>query len=371
MLLIRLNFPTFAVIKTLTMKHTLLAAAVVGFASIATAAAQTSANSAQSFAESYSARQPFRNLGISVTGGSMGIGVEAATKISNLFRVRAGVSTMPHWKRDMNFEVRVGNETARQYDSNGNRVESKFDRLRTRMRDLTGYDVDDQIVMEGRPKYWNAKLILDITPFTNKHWYLSAGFYLGNKLFADAEVSKDDMTTMLAVGLYNNMYLKAMNDEPFVTYNNQDVYNDQLADRLRNYGRMQYLIGYMKGSGEPCYADPDENGIIKVKAHVNRFKPYVGFGYQGRLSKAEPQWEVGFDAGMLFWGGKPHVYTDRTVMVAEEDPETGATKYSYSKERVDMARDLKDYPSNIKNKMSLLKSLVVMPVLDVKITRTF
>lgn len=354
------------------MKQTLLAAAIMACASIVGATAQTSVGTShQGFTESYSARQPFRNFDVSITGGSMGIGIEAATKISDLFRLRAGVSTMPHWKRDMDFEVRVGDEAARQYDSNGNRVESKFDRLRTRMKDLTGYDVDDQIVMEGRPKYWNTKLILDITPFTNKHWYVSAGFYLGNKLFADAEVSKYDMTTMLAVGLYNNMYLKAMNNEPFITYNNQDVYNDQLADRLRSYGRMQYLIGYMKGSGEPCYADPDENGIIKVKAHVNKFKPYIGFGYQGRLSKAEPQWQVGFDAGMLFWGGKPHVYTDRTIMVEEEDPETGATRYSYRKERIDMARDLKNYPSNIKDKMNLLKSLVVMPVLDVKITRSF
>lgn len=315
--------------------------------------------------------KPFHNYDVSVTAGSTGIGLEVATKVSSIVRLRAGLSTMPHWTYDMNFDVRVGDEPARRYDKDGNRIETKFDRLQKRMKELTGYDVDDKLQMEGKPKYWNASLIVDVMPFHNKHWYLSAGFYLGNSRFADAEVAKGDMTTMLAVGMYDNMYLKAMNNEPFYTYNNQDLYNDELASRLRTYGRMQYLIGKMNGTNENCYVVPDENGLIQVRAKVNKFKPYIGFGYQGRLSKAEPKWKVGFDAGLLFWGGKPHVYTDRSIEVKTVDPESEIATYSYTTERIDMARDIHDYPKNIKNKMNLLKALVVFPVLNVKITRTF
>lgn len=53
------------------------------------------------------------------------------------------------------------------------------------------------------------------------------------------------------------------------------------------------------------------------------------------------------------------------------DPETEIVTYSYTKEQVDMARDLYDYPKNIKHKIGLLKALVVYPVLNLKITRTF
>lgn len=319
----------------------------------------------------YAETKPFKHVDVSITAGSTGLGVEAATKLNDMFRVRIGASYMPQWKHDMTFGVRVGDEPARQYDKDGNRIETKFTRLQSRMKQLTGYDVDDEIKMEGRPKYWNTSVIVDIMPFNNKHWYLSAGFYWGNKMLADAEVSKGDMTTMLAVGMYDNMYLKAMNNQPFLTYNNQEIYNDDVADKLRSYGRMQYYIGTMKGTDEPCYVDPDANGLIRVEAHVNKFKPYIGFGYQGLLSKREPQWKIGFDAGLLFWGGKPHVYTDRTVEQQTEDAETGIITYSYSKERIDMARDLYDYPKNIKHKMSLLKAMVVFPVVNVKLTRTF
>lgn len=319
----------------------------------------------------YGDTKPFKHVDVSISAGTTGLGIEASTKLSDLFRLRVGASFMPHWKQDMHFGVRVGDQPAVQYDDQGNRIETKFDRLQTRMKQLTGYDVDDNITMEGRPKYWNASLIVDVMPFKNKHWHISAGFYLGNSLLADAEVSKGDMTTMLAVGMYDNMYLKAMNNEPFITYNDQMIYNDAISDRLKNYGRMQYYIGKIKGTDENCYVDPDANGLIRVEAKVNKFKPYIGFGYEGLLSKKEPQWKFGFDAGVLFYGGKPKVYTDRTVEHQDEDPTTGIITYSYTKERIDMARDLYDYPSNIKGKMDLLKSMVVFPVLNVKIIRTF
>ena len=314
--------------------------------------------------------KPFEHLDVSVSAGSTGVGLELGSNISNSVKLRVGFSTMPRWTDDMKFGVQVGDTPESKYDANGNRVETKFDRLQKRMKELTGFDVDEVIHMEAKPKFYNFQLLVDIMPFANKHWHLPGGFYWGNSTLADAVVSRDDMTTMLAVGMYNNMYGKAMNQEPFVTVNGVDVYNDDLSEKLTRYGRMKYRIGEMKETGEPCYAEPDENGIIKAEAVVNNFKPYLGFGYDGRLGKEDGGWKIGFDAGMLFYGGKPHVYTMRTVEQTTTDPVSGATQYSFTRERVDLARDVTNYRPNIKGKMNLIKAMVVFPVLNVKITKT-
>ncbi|MBM6992905.1 MAG: hypothetical protein I3J02_06555 [Prevotella sp.] len=313
---------------------------------------------------------PFHNLDVSLSAGSTGIGLELSSDISKTVRLRAGFSMMPQWSKDMKFGVQVGDEVEAQYDANGNRVETKFDRLQKRMKELTGYDVDENIYMVGKPRFWNFSLLADVMPLANKHWHVTAGFYWGNAKLADAIVSRDDMTTMLAVGMYNNMYTKAMNQEPFVTMDGIDVYNQDLSDKLIRYGRMKYSLGSMKSTGEQCYTEPDANGIIKAEAIVNNFKPYLGFGYDGRLGKDGDGWKIGVDAGVLFYGGAPHLYTDRTVETVSTDPASGATVYSYTKERVDLTRDVTNYRQNIEGKMKIIKALVVYPVLNVKITKT-
>lgn len=60
--------------------------------------------------------KPFHNVDVSLTGGSTGIGFEVGTKVSNTVRLRAGLSSMPHFVHDMNFEVRVGDQPAKMYD---------------------------------------------------------------------------------------------------------------------------------------------------------------------------------------------------------------------------------------------------------------
>ncbi|MDD4534433.1 MAG: hypothetical protein PHC48_08165 [Prevotella sp.] len=312
----------------------------------------------------------FKNLDVSVSAGSTGLGLDLSSKISSMFRLRAGFSFMPHWIDDMKFSVQVGDKAESKYDAQGNRIETKFDRLQTRMKELTGFEVDETIHLEGKPKYYNFSLLLDVMPLVNKHWYVTGGFFWGNEKIADAIVSRDDMTTMLAVGMYNNMYTKAMNNQPFVTVNGNDIYNDALAEKLTRYGRMKYSIGDMKATGEPCYVEPDESGLIKAVAIANKLKPYIGVGYDGRLGRAEEGWKIGFDAGVLFYGGVPHIYTDRTIENVTTDEITGEKHYTFTKKRVDMARDVINYKKNIKTKMSIIKAMPVFPVLNVKITKT-
>lgn len=313
--------------------------------------------------------KPFQHLDLDVNAGTTGLGLELASPLSRDVRVRAGFSFMPHWHRDMDFTVQVGDTPESKYDAQGNRVETRFDRLQQRMKELTGYEVNETITLEGTPKYYNFNLLVDVYPLRNKHWHVTAGFYWGNRTLADAVVSREDMTTMLAVGLYNNMYTKAVNDQPFVSVNNTDVYNSDLAEKLISYGRMKYRVGDLKSTGEAAYVEPDANGIIQAVAKVNAFKPYIGFGYDGALSKKDDSWRVGFDAGVMFYGGKPQVLTESTVETITEDPITGIQTYTYSKQMIDLARDVDNYPKNIKSKMNLLKAMVVFPVLNVKIAK--
>ena len=68
----------------------------------------------------------FSKLDVAVTGGTTGIGIDFATPLNNSFRIRGGFTFMPHFEYDMDFPISVGEEDVRQYDQNGNPIETKF-----------------------------------------------------------------------------------------------------------------------------------------------------------------------------------------------------------------------------------------------------
>ena len=49
-------------------------------------------------------------------------------------------------------------------------------------------------------------LLVDVFPFkNNKHWHFTAGFYWGNSTIGKAYNTTEDMPSLVAVGIYNNM----------------------------------------------------------------------------------------------------------------------------------------------------------------------
>ena len=150
--------------------------------------------------------KPFDNLSVSASAGFMGIGLEAQSKVNDWLNVRAGVSWMPTLSTTMGFGVQVGEEDEKKYDENGNRVETKFDKMSAYLKDITGYEIDDRVDMDCKVSFVNAKVFLDFLPFTNKDWHLTAGFFWGSKQIGRACNSIEDMTTTLGVGIYNTMY---------------------------------------------------------------------------------------------------------------------------------------------------------------------
>ena len=155
----------------------------------------------------------FQNLDVSVTAGTTGIGIDVASKIGNNVQLRAGYEYMPRFKKSIYFPVEVGGQPAVAYDANGNRVETTFDRLSKMLKELTGFTVEDEVEMVGKPTINNFKFLVDVFPFKNKHWHVTGGFYWGPSQFAYAENSTTAMTSLLAVSMYNQIYEKCVADE--------------------------------------------------------------------------------------------------------------------------------------------------------------
>lgn len=248
------------------------------------------------------ANTTFDKLGLSASVGTDGIGLELSSRINQYLRVRAGFSYMPKFDYNMNFDVQVGDTKESKYDEAGNRVETKFDRLAQMMKSLTGIEVNDQIKMVGEPKMCNAKVLLDVYPLRDKHWHVTAGFYWGGSTIAKATNSIEDMSSLLAICIYNEMYDKALIDEPIISVGGMDIYRPDIV----NYGRMGVNIGKYASDGTSYVMEPDENGMVSARIKVNKFKPYLGVGYDGTFRRTN-KWSYGVDGGIMMWGGTPKV----------------------------------------------------------------
>ena len=303
-----------------------------------------------------------KTLDLSVNLGTTGIGFDLATPISDMFQVRVGYEFMPSFHVGIDFPIEVGGEPAEKYDANGNRVESRFDRLAKNLKEVTGYEVDNHIEMIAKPTMNNFKLLFDVFPFkNNKHWHFTAGFYLGPSQVARADNSIDAMTSLLAVGMYNHIYGRVENSwmtgEPVLditiggTPFRPELNPKQIQSILSN-GRMGFPLGqytedqYSEDGllthykGDSYIMEPGEDNQVHVYAKSNSFKPYLGFGYGGRLVKGRDDWKVSFDAGVLFWGA-PDLYTHDGTNLAK-DVENIKGKPG---DCVDFVKGMKVYPS--------------------------
>ena len=293
----------------------------------------------------------FQHLDASVTLGSTGIGFDVSSPMGEYAKLRAGFSFMPHIHYSTRFEVQVG--------ENPTESQSKFQTLSGLLRDMTGYEVDNKIDMVEVPTYYNFNLLVDVYPFKdNKHWHFTAGFYLGNSTIGKAYNTTEDMPSLVAVGIYNNMYEKAIRKEPFVTFNyngnpiaitDDPEYQDMLYQKFSEYGRMGVRIGNHVSDGSPYAIEPDENSMVKAKVRVNSFKPYLGFGYGGRLFKGDDRYTISFDCGAMFWGGTPSILTH---------------------DGTDLAKDIENIKWKVGDYVDFIKGFKVFPVLNVRVTRT-
>ena len=316
----------------------------------------------------------FNHLDAAVTMGSTGLGVDLSTPVGDYVALRTGFAFMPRFEYRMTFNIQVGEFAESKYDAAGNRVETKFDRMASVLKDIIGYEVDDEVDMIGKPSFYNFKLMVDVFPFKkNKHWHVTAGCYWGPSKIADAYNCTEDMPSLMAVSLYNNIYEKLKSGEPIFTYQGTEVRieNEAIKSRILKYGRMGMHLGDWKYNmvatndqgegrytpswlpddvvaeedivyrkGTPYMMEPDKDLMAKATMKVNRFRPYLGLGYGGRLFKNDDKYQVSFDCGIMFWGGAPKLVThDGTDMMYDVE-NIGGQVGDY----VDIARKMKAFP---------------------------
>lgn len=304
----------------------------------------------------------FQHLDISLTAGTTGIGIDVASPVGKYVQLRAGYEFMPRFTKRMKFDLTINGEPAIVYDEQGYKQETTFTQMNDFLYEFTGYDVEDHVDMIGKPTINNFKFLVDVYPFQqNKHWHFTAGFYWGPSRFAYAENSIEFMRTLNAVGIYNQMYNKAVNGEPLIKYEGVSLeVPDELYKKIRKMGRLGFAVGYFKHdivddagniihkSGERYIVEPDNRGMVTVTAKSNSFKPYLGFGYGGRMIKNRDDWQVSFDCGAMFWGGTPDLYMHDGINLTE---------------------DVENISGQVGTYVDLFSSLKVFPVLSFRITK--
>ncbi len=310
----------------------------------------------------------FNHLNVGVTLGTTGLGVEAGMPINNYLWVRSGLSFMPRMEVPMTFEIQVGDDPKTS--------KAKFNRMSSALESFTGKPVSDNVYMTGKAKMWNWNVLFDIYPFQqNLHWRVTAGFFLGPSNVAEAFNQTESMASLVAVDIYNNVYdklhgkskrelagVKLIDLGPGY----EDVYMDlnmllKMQKMFDTAGRMGLYLGdyshditdedgnVIHKKGDPYVMTPDDDHMVKADVKVNAFKPYIGFGYDGRLVKGNDRLHVGFDAGIMFWGGKPSLYAH---------------------DGTDLIKDVENITGKVGDYVDQMSKLVIYPVANVRFTYT-
>ena len=148
-------------------------------------------------------------------------------------------------------------------------------------------EIEDHIMLTGQLTMHNAKLLVDIYPLKyNKHWHITAGVYYGPEQIAKAEDADESATTISLMDAYNQEYEDADADS-----------------EIKSYGRLTLYPG--DKNGKPCLVDLADDCSVNISVKSNAIRPYIGFGYTGRLIKSRDDWKVSAELGAMIWGGSP------------------------------------------------------------------
>ena len=309
----------------------------------------------------------FNHLDLSITAGTTGVGFDLAAPIGDYVKLRTGFSAMPRFDLPTTYKIQVGDDATKS--------KSKFENIANRLEPTLGRKIEPKVGAIRQFTMWNWNVMVDVYPFKqNKHWRFTGGFYLGPSQVAEAFNDTESMPTLMAVNLYNTAYDKLhgktrreLTDVQLIDLGTglEDFARDIddliiLQEKFDRYGRMGVKMGtYRKDivdeqgnvihkEGETYFLEPDENCMVKATMHVNNFKPYAGFGYEGRLVKGNDRYLVSFDCGLMFWGGTPELKTH---------------------DGTDLIHDVRDVPGRIGSNVRFIEKFKAFPVLNVRLTR--
>ena len=290
----------------------------------------------------------FNTIEIAANIGTTGLGLEVASPMTEWTKLRAGVDWMPQFSIPMTFGLESYVD---------GQINNKFDRIQDIMYRMSGMTIDKEIKMDSKPTMTTFRLLVDVYPFkNNRHWHFTAGFFVGGNCVGKSINVMSEMPSLLALNMYDRLYKGITSpdfkdqiiDEPIFgsIYLDPEV-ADILTEKMLELGQLGVHVGDYK-DGSPYMMMPDKDGTVSAKAKVNRFRPYIGFGYGGALSP-DGKWQASFDAGVQFWGGVPKVTThDGTVL-----------------------NDLIDLRGKVGSYMDLMRAVPVFPTIDFRISYRF
>lgn len=332
------------------------------------------------FAAGLMAQQPkadyFNHLDLGVTVSSTGIGLDVSMPVGDYVRVRTGFTYMPKFRINSSFPVEFNNR-----DVN----ETRLRRVTDMMYNLSGFRIDDRVDMTMQPTWGNFRFLVDVMPIpNNKHWNVTLGFYAGPSQIGKAYNVTEDAPTLMAVGMFNNMYMKAYMGEPLFQYEDSKGnihYVDlggagELAGRLTEAGMAGMPLGKFP-DGDHAMMVPDENCMARATMKVNKFRPYLGVGYTTSFAK-DKNWKLAVDAGVLMWGGTPHVYVDNVYKSNYAENGYDMVRFdtdtkefvAVTPQRLDLTHDVTDIRGKVGNMVRVVKHFKCYPVVGVTISRT-
>ena len=303
----------------------------------------------------------FNHLDASITVGSTGIGFDLAMPVGDYVQIRTGAAFFPHIKLKMTYGLEMTGDSEKENeeedtdDTPTTERMTSFEKAARVLKETTGREVSPTAV----PRYNNFKFLVDVFPFKDKRWHITAGFYIGNTNFARAYNRTEDMPNLLSVNLYNHLIDKLKDGGDIFTWEGEAVsIPEQLKESALRNGYIAVPFGVLKNDvvkdgqlvyhkGDTYYVMPAEDNMIHTEGYINKFKPYIGFGYGGHLFKGSDTM-ISFDAGMMFWGGSPKLVTH---------------------DGVDLVHDLPKIRGQVGSTVEFVKAFTVFPVINLRLTQ--
>lgn len=245
-------------------------------------AATTTGTFGQSILKKCQDKGFFTDLEVGVTVGTTGLGFDVSTQMTDWTRLHIGGTFMPTANYNAKFSSEIGEGLSEETQ------DSRFNKMTSIMKDMMGMPISRSIDMEATLHMNHFKLLVDVFPFqNNRNWYVTAGLYIGNGDIITIRNSPESMNNLIAVNAYNNVYRNALAGKALISYDNGDggtfeLYNDEISNKLRSWGRQQdengkdrYEINHSNNNDKRHPVEKDvrnyyyyENGIT---VHVGQY----------------------------------------------------------------------------------------------------
>lgn len=229
-------------------------------------------------------KQIFNHVGIGVSAGLDGIGVNLATTITPYIQARAGVNFIPKVQiNDIGVDLSIDYSDVQ----DANQFIGMYNELVPANKQINTIAPPEELNLSAKLNMTNFKLLFDFYPGKKAKWHLTAGFYTGKSQLLEAWTTNFE-NELQAVTDYNN----ALGSPEFSQLQAQ---HPDLVNNLSPIGVEvgEYLI---KPEG------PQARAFLKV----NSFKPYLGIG-SGRAISNKHRLSFAWDLGCQFWG-TPTIY---------------------------------------------------------------